>query len=83
MLRFPNFELAVNDKRLSAWGAALNPSGGVEFVFNELTTNRVALTYRWSASVEKYSDVVKQWPELSRAVSEVSRSSRRVLRVTH
>lgn len=83
MLRFPNSEVAVKDKRLSAWGSALDQGGGTEFVFNDLVTNHVALTYRWSASLEKYSEVVKRWPDLPPPMSQSTRSSRRILPSTH
>ena len=62
MLRYPGSNHSIEQMRLLQWGET--DGGAVEFRFAELDSNEPTLKQSWIGSVEKYSEVVKRWPDL-------------------
>ncbi len=78
MLRYPNSNGYVENKRLSQWGETAD--GAVEIAFSEIDSNEPARKLTWIASVETYSEVVKRWPELPKPHTNSSSGSHRLVK---
>ena len=61
MFRFPTYNGYIENKRLKEWGTTEDT---VHFIFSEVDSNEQSRKLTWVGSVEKYSEVVKRWPDL-------------------
>jgi len=76
MLRSPGGENHLK----GVWLTATSKSEtAVEFEFSVLDTNTRQQTRKWSASVEKFDEVAKRWPGLTRPKKGQCYSSRRIV----
>lgn len=78
VLRYPNSNGSIENKRLSQWGDIAE--GVVGFNFSEVDNNEVTRKLTWSGSVEKYSEVVKRWPELPKPRADGWSGSRHLVK---
>lgn len=77
MLRYPTYKGYVENKGLKEWGSSEDT---VYFIFSEVDSNEQSRKLTWVGSVEKYSEVVKRWPDLPKPRGSGLSGSRRLLK---
>lgn len=78
MLRIPTSYGYLEKLRLSR--QSQNEDGSVEFEFSGIADNVVVRRLKWLGSVEKYSEVVKRWPDLPKPRANSWSGSRRIIK---